>query len=68
MLPYYVSSLSSRRKLLGHYILYVVFNGYVSRIAMEDTDENMALFRGFVLNIVKQSSCGALSQRNKLKK
>ena len=38
------------------------------RIAMEDAVENMALFRRFVLNIVKQSDCGAPSQRNKLKK
>ena len=35
---------------------------------MEDAVENMALFRRFVLNIVKQSNCGARSQRNKLKK
>ena len=35
---------------------------------MEDAVENMALFRRFVLNIVKQSDCGAPSQRNKLKK
>ena len=34
---------------------------------MEDAVENMALFRRFVLNIVKQSNCGARSQRNKLK-
>ncbi|MGU5725797.1 ISAs1 family transposase, partial [Aeromonas caviae] len=39
-----------------------------SRIAMEDAVENMALFRRFVLNIIKQSDCGAPSQRNKLKK
>ena len=30
---------------------------------MEDAVENMALFRRFVLNIVKQSNCGARSQR-----
>ena len=35
---------------------------------MEDAVENMALFRRFVLNIVKQSNCGARSQRNKLKR
>lgn len=35
---------------------------------MEDVVENMALFRRFVLNIVKQSDCGAPSPRNKLKK
>ena len=78
---YYVSSLSPKHKLLGHYIrqhwriensqhyiLDVVFNEDASRIAMEDAVENMALFRRFVLNIVKQSDCGAPSQRNKLKK
>ena len=78
---YYVSSLSPKHKLLGHYIrqhwriensqhyiLDVVFNEDASRIAMEDAVENMALFRRFVLNIVKQSNCGAPSQRNKLKK
>ena len=43
-------------------------NEDASRIAMEDAVENMALFRRFVLNIVKQSDCGAPSQRNKLKK
>ncbi|MBP4031038.1 ISAs1 family transposase, partial [Aeromonas sp. PrichA-15] len=48
-----------------HYILDVVFNEDASRIAMEDAVENMALFRRFVLNIVKQSNCGARSQRNK---
>ncbi|MCR3985735.1 transposase family protein [Aeromonas caviae] len=51
-----------------HYILDVVFNEDASRIAMEDAVENMALFRRFVLNIVKQSNCGARSQRNKLKR
>lgn len=78
---YYVSSFSPRHKLLGryirqhwriensqHYILDVVFNEDASRIAMEDAVENMALFRRFVLNMVKQSHCGAPSQRNKLKK
>ena len=35
---------------------------------MEDAVENMALFRRFVLNIVKQSNCSARSQRNKAKK
>jgi predicted transposase YbfD/YdcC len=78
---YYVSSLSPRHKLIGHYIrqhwriensqhyiLDVVFNEDASRIAMEDAVENMALFRRFVMNIVKQSDCGAPSQRNKLKR
>ena len=78
---YYVCSLSPKHKLLGHYIrqhwriensqhyiLDVVFNEDASRIAMEDAVENMALFRRFVLNIVKQSNCGARSQRNKLKR
>ncbi|MDM5142929.1 ISAs1 family transposase, partial [Aeromonas bestiarum] len=54
---YYVSSLSPKHKLLGHYIrqhwriensqhyiLDVVFNEDASRIAMEDAVENMALF------------------------
>lgn len=78
---YYVSSLSPRHKLLGHYIrqhwriensqhyiLDVVFNEDASRIAMEDAVENMALFRRFVMNILKQSECGSPSQRNKLKR
>jgi len=78
---YYVSSLSPRHKLLGHYIrqhwriensqhyiLDVVFGEDASRIAMEDAVEHMALFRRFVMNILKQSQCGAPSQRNKLKR
>ena len=35
---------------------------------MEDAVENMALFRRFVLNIIKQSNCGGRRQRNKLKR
>jgi hypothetical protein len=35
---------------------------------MDDAVEHMALFRRFVLNILKQSECGAPSQRNKQKK
>ena len=35
---------------------------------MDDAVEHMALSRRFVLNILKQSECGAPSQRNKLKK
>lgn len=78
---YYVSSLSPKHKLLGHYvrqhwriensqhyILDVVFGEDASRIAMEDAVENMALFRRFVMNILTQSQCGAPSQRNKLKR
>ena len=78
---YYVSSLSPNHKLLGHYIrqhwriensqhyiLDVVFNEDGSRIAVGDAVENMGLFRRFVLNILKQSRCGAPSQRNKLKR
>lgn len=78
---YYVSSLSPKHKLLGHYIrqhwriensqhyiLDVVFGEDASRIAMEDAVEHMGLFRRFVLNILKQSECGSPSQRNKLKK
>lgn len=78
---YYVSSLSPRHKLIGHYIrqhwriestqhyiLDVVFKEDASRIVMEDAVENMALFRRFVLNMLKRHNCGAPSQRNKLKK
>lgn len=78
---YHVSSLSPRHKLIGHYIrqhwqiensqhyiLDVAFNEDASRIAMEDAVENMALFRRFVLNIVKQSNCWTSSQRDKMKK
>jgi len=78
---YYLSSLSAKHKLLGHYIrqhwriensqhyiLDVVFGEDASRIAMEDAVENMALFRRFVMNILTQSKCGAPSQRNKLKR
>ncbi|MGL6592063.1 transposase, partial [Aeromonas hydrophila] len=57
-----------RTSKLNSRILDVVFNEDASRIAMEDAVENMALFRRFVLNIVKQSNCGARSQRNKLKR
>jgi hypothetical protein len=45
----------------------VVFNEDASRIAIGDAIENMALFRRFVMNILKQSECGSPSQRNKLK-
>ncbi|MBD2798260.1 ISAs1 family transposase [Xenorhabdus sp. 18] len=78
---YYVSSLSPRHKSLGyyirqhwriensqHYILDVVFKEDDSRIVLEGAIENLALFRRFVLNMVKQCDCGAPSQRNKLKK
>ena len=78
---YYVSSLSPKHKLLGHYIrqhwriensqhyiLDVVFNEDASRIATEGAVENMALFRRFIMNILKQSQCGSPSQRNKLKR
>ncbi len=78
---YYVSSLSPRHKSLGyyirqhwriensqHYILDVVFREDDSRIVLEGTIENLALFRRLVLNMVKQCDCGAPSQRNKLKK
>lgn len=78
---YYVSSISPRHKLLGHYIrqhwriensqhyiLDVVFKEDDSRIMLEGAVENMALFRRFVLNMFKQCDCGAPSQRNKLKK
>ena len=77
---YYVSSLSPQHKLLGHYIrqhwriensqhyiLDVVFKEDESRIALEGAVENLALFRRFVMNILKQCDCGAPSLRNKLK-
>lgn len=76
-----ISSLSPKNKLLGHYIrqhwqiensqyyiLDVVLREDASRIVMEDAVEHMALFRRFVLNILKQSDCGSPSQRNKMKK
>ncbi|NHB98899.1 ISAs1 family transposase, partial [Photorhabdus stackebrandtii] len=78
---YYVSSFSPRHKLLGHYIrqhwriensqhyiLDVVFKEDDSRIVLDGAIENLALFRRFVLNMLKQCDCGAPSQRNKLKK
>lgn len=78
---YYVSSMSPKHKMLHHYIrqhwridnsqyyvLDVVFSEDKSRIVMEDAVEYIALFRRFVLNILKQSQCGAPSQRNKIKK
>lgn len=78
---YYVSSISPKHKLLGHYIrqhwriensqhyiLDVVFKEDNSRIALDGAVENIALFRRFVLNMLKQCECGAPSQRSKLKK
>ncbi|MDE9570815.1 ISAs1 family transposase [Xenorhabdus bovienii] len=78
---YYVSLLSPRHKLLGHYIrqhwriensqhyiLDVVFRENDSRIVLDGAIENMALFRRFALNMLKQCDCGAPSQRNKFKK
>jgi len=78
---YYVSSMSPKHKLLGHYIrqhwriensqhyvLDVVFKEDDSRIMLEGAVENVALFRRFVMNMLKQCHCGAPSQRNKLKK
>ncbi|TDB48164.1 ISAs1 family transposase [Photorhabdus khanii] len=78
---HYVSSFSLRHKLLGHsirqhwrignsqhYILDVVFKEDDSRIVLDGAIENLALFRRFVLNMLKQCDCGAPSQRNKLKK
>ena len=78
---YYVSSMSPKHKLLGHYIrqhwriensqhyvLDVVFKEDDSRIMLEGAVENIALFRRFVMNMLKQCHCGAPSQRNKLKK
>ncbi|MQL50593.1 ISAs1 family transposase [Photorhabdus khanii] len=78
---HYVNSFSPRHKLLGHsirqhwriensqhYILDVVFKEDDSRIVLDGAIENLALFRRFVLNMLKQCDCGAPSQRNKLKK
>jgi predicted transposase YbfD/YdcC len=78
---YYISSLSPKHKSLHHYIrqhwriensqhyvLDVVFHEDKSRIVMEDAVEHMALFRRFVMNLLRQCDCGAPSQRQKLKK
>ncbi|CAM3259532.1 ISAs1 family transposase [Vibrio neptunius] len=78
---YHINSLSPNHKLLGHYIrqhwriknsqhyvLDVVFNEDSSRICLEGAVENIALFRRFVMNMLKQCECGAPSQRQKLKK
>lgn len=78
---YYVSSLSPKHKLLGHYIrqhwriensqhyvLDVVFKEDSSRITLDGAVENIALFRRFVMNMLKQCDCGAPSQKVKLKK
>ncbi|KZW98145.1 transposase, partial [Pseudoalteromonas luteoviolacea] len=64
---FYISSMSPRHKSLGHYIrqhwriensqhyvLDVVFKEDNSRIMLEGAVENMALFRRFVMNILKQ--------------
>lgn len=78
---YYISSLSPNHKLLGqyirqhwriensqHYVLGVVFKEDSSRICLDGAVENIALFRRSVMNMLKQSECGAPSQRQKLKK
>lgn len=78
---YYISSLSPNHKLLGHYIrqhwriensqhyiLDVVFKEDNSRITLDGAVENIALFRRFVMNMLKQCDCGAPSQKVKLKK
>ncbi|WDS54346.1 ISAs1 family transposase [Vibrio aestuarianus] len=78
---YYISSMAPKHKMLGHYIrqhwriensqhyiLDVVFKEDSNRIVMEDAVENIALFRRFVLNLLKQCDCGARSQKLKLKK
>ncbi|PWI34217.1 ISAs1 family transposase, partial [Vibrio albus] len=51
-----------------HYVLDVVFKEDDSRIMLEGAVENIALFRRFVMNMLKQCHCGVPSQRNKLKK
>lgn len=78
---YYISSMSQNHKLLGHYIrqhwriensqhyvLDVVFKEDSSRITLDGAVENIALFRRFVMNMLKQCDCGAPSQKSKLKK
>lgn len=78
---YYISSMSPNHKMLGHYIrqhwriensqhyvLDVVFKEDNSRITLDGAVENIALFRRFVMNMLKQCSCGAPSQKVKLKK
>ncbi|MEZ9063888.1 MULTISPECIES: ISAs1 family transposase [unclassified Vibrio] len=78
---YYISSMSPNHKLLGHYIrqhwriensqhyvLDVVFKEDSSRITLDGAVENIALFRRFVMNMLKQCDCGAPSQKVKLKK
>lgn len=78
---YYISSMSPNHKLLGHYIrqhwriensqhyvLDVVFKEDSSRITLDGAVENIALFRRFVMNMLKQCDCGAPSQKSKLKK
>ena len=78
---YYISSMSPNHKLLGHYIrqhwriensqhyvLDIVFKEDNSRITLDGAVENIALFRRFVMNMLKQCDCGAPSQKVKLKK
>lgn len=78
---YYISSMSPKHKMLGHhirqywriensqlYVLGVVFKGDESRIALEGAVESLALFRRFVINILRQCEFGAPNQRRKIKK
>ena len=78
---YYISSMSPSHKSLGHYIrqhwriensqhyiLDVVFKEDNLRITLDGAVENIALFRRFVMNMLKQCDCGAPSQKVKLKK
>lgn len=78
---FYVSSLSPKHKSLHHYIrqhwriensqhyiLDVVFNEDKSRIVMNDAVEHMALFKRFVMNILRQCNDDSPSQRQKLKR
>lgn len=78
---YYISSMSPNHKMVGHYIrqhwriensqhyvLDVVFKEDSSRICLDGAVENIALFRRFVMNMLKQCECGAPSQKQKLKK
>ena len=60
---YYVSSMSPKNKVLDHYIrqhyvLDVVFKEDSSRICLDGAVENMALFRRFIMNMLKQCECG----------
>ncbi len=48
-----------------NYVLDVVFKEDNSRITLDGAVENIALFRRFVMNMLKQCDCGAPSQKVK---